>query len=157
MGVQYPPTIRTGSDFRLPRAGFAYRDEGPLTCTGPARRMVGGGMGWANFAIDKLTAGETAIIKPHGGSMRPLVESGAEVTLVPADASSVQVGDVVLCRVAGNVFLHLVKAVEGTGLDRLVLIGNNRGKTNGWTKAIYGRATAIRNPVSGALPRTDDD
>jgi hypothetical protein len=103
-------------------------------------------MGWANRAIEELRKGESPIIWPHGGSMRPLVESGAEVTLEPADASTVHEGDIVLCRVAGNVFLHLVKAVQGAGAERRVLIGNNRGGTNGWTKAVYGRAVAVRNP-----------
>jgi hypothetical protein len=112
----------------------------------PSTDREGGSMGWANAAIAQLTAGARVVIRPHGGSMRPLVESGAEVTLEPAYVTTVQVGDIVPCRVAGNVFLHLVKAVEGAGGDRRVLIGNNRGKTNGWTKTVYGRATQVRNP-----------
>ena len=103
-------------------------------------------MGWANHAIEKLRNGEAATIKPHGGSMRPLVESGAEVTLEPVEVAAVSVGDIVLCRVSGNVFLHLVKAVEGDGDGRRLLIGNNRGKTNGWTRTVYGRAISVRNP-----------
>jgi len=103
-------------------------------------------MGWANSAIEQLRADGAAVIKPHGGSMRPKVESGATVTLERADASTVAVGDIVLCRVSGNVYLHLVKAAEGAGADRRVLIGNNRGGTNGWTKAVYGRAVLIANP-----------
>ena len=102
-------------------------------------------MGWATDAITALSRGEDAVIKPHGGSMRPLVESGARVTLEPTDAARAQVGDIVLCRVAGNVYLHLVKAVEGAGADRRVMIGNNRGKLNGWTKAVYGRAVRVEN------------
>lgn len=78
--------------------------------------------------------------------MRPKVESGATVTLEPVTAAEVEVGDVVLCRVAGNVYLHLVTAVQGTDDDRRVQIGNMRGRINGWTRAIYGRATEIRNP-----------
>ncbi|MCB9688996.1 MAG: hypothetical protein H6735_28395 [Alphaproteobacteria bacterium] len=103
-------------------------------------------MGWANRAIEELRAGRAATIRPHGGSMRPKVESGATVTLEPVTAAEVEVGDVVLCRVAGNVYLHLVTAVQGTGDDRRVQIGNMRGRINGWTRAIYGRATEIRNP-----------
>lgn len=74
--------------------------------------------------------------------MRPLVESGARVTLEPVTIQELEVGDVVLCRVAGNVFLHLVKAKAGGRVQ----IGNNRGKINGWTSAVYGRATLIENP-----------
>lgn len=103
-------------------------------------------MGWANRAIAELREGRSAVIRPHGGSMRPKVESGAEVTVVPVDLVDLAVGDLVLCRVAGNVYLHLVKALSGGPDDRRVQIGNNRGGINGWTRAVYGRATTIRNP-----------
>jgi len=51
------------------------------------------------------------------------------------------VGDIVLCRVRGREYLHLVKAVQ----DRRYLIGNNRGGTNGWVgrAAVYGIGTRI--------------
>jgi hypothetical protein len=100
-------------------------------------------MNWANHAIEKLRAGQDAVVIPHGGSMRPKVLSGARVTLTPLSATEAIVGDIVLCRVKGNVYLHLVKAVQGDGR---VLIGNNRGGVNGWTKAVYGKATEVENP-----------
>ena len=99
-------------------------------------------MGWANRAIELLRSGQDAVIKPHGGSMRPLVESGATVTLTPVTFEQLEVGDIVLCRVAGNVYLHLVKARDA----ERVQIGNNRGRINGWTRAVYGKAIAIVNP-----------
>ena len=40
-------------------------------------------------------------------------------------------GDIVFCKVKGRYYTHLVRA-KG---DRGVLIGNNHGKINGWTKA----------------------
>lgn len=98
-------------------------------------------MSWADRAIKLLADGKEAVIKPHGNSMKPKVESGATVTLEPVTTDDVEVGDIVLCRVKGNVYLHLVKAKQGNR----VLIGNNRGGTNGWTKAVYGRATEIDN------------
>ena len=103
-------------------------------------------MGWANRAIDLLARGENAVIKPHGGSMRPRVESGATVTLEPVTLTDLAVDDIVLCKVRGNVYLHLVKALRGHGDQRSVQIGNNRGKLNGWTRTVYGRATLIENP-----------
>jgi len=75
--------------------------------------------------------------------MRPRVLSGARVTLEPCTTEEAEVGDIVLCRVKGNVYLHLVKAKS---TDGRVLIGNNRGGTNGWTKAVYGRAVEVENP-----------
>jgi hypothetical protein len=91
-------------------------------------------MGWASGAIAKLQRGEAVTIRPRGTSMEPKVHDGQEVTLRPATASDVRVGDIVLCRVGGNEYLHLVKAVSG----ERVLIGNNRGRINGWTKQVFG-------------------
>lgn len=94
-------------------------------------------MSWADRAIDLLQAGEEAVIKPKGNSMTPRVRSGETVTLTPVANGNVRKGDVVLVRVKGTVYLHLVHAVE----DDRVLIGNNHGKTNGWTTKdnVFGR------------------
>ena len=45
-------------------------------------------------------------------------------------------GDVVLCRVGGNDYLHLVSAIQGERFQ----ISNNSGFVNGWTTLsnIYG-------------------
>lgn len=68
-------------------------------------------MGWADRAITDLQAGAQTSIRPHGGSMRGKVASGSLVTLDPVDLKKLKVGDIVLCRVKGNVYLHLVKAL----------------------------------------------
>jgi len=99
-------------------------------------------MGWANRAIKDLEAGLTTVIKPHGNSMKGKVESGSTVTVDPIQPEDVGVGDIVLCKVKGNVYLHLVKAIHGTKF----LIGNNRGGINGWTRTIYGKAVKIESP-----------
>lgn len=91
---------------------------------------------WAANAIATLKAGKQVTIRPRGNSMRPLVESGQEVTLEPCSVQDLVIGDVVLCRVNGRSYLHLVKAIDGLR----VLIGNNRGGVNGWTRTVYGRA-----------------
>lgn len=95
-------------------------------------------MGWADRTIAALRAGEVAQCRPHGGSMRGRIESGQLVTLDPTRTP--EVDDAVLCRCKGNVFVHLVKAIQGHGSDRRYLIGNNRGGLNGWVGrgAIYG-------------------
>jgi len=103
-------------------------------------------MSWADRAITELQAGKIAVVIPHGNSMRPKVAGGARVTLEPVAVGDVVAGDIVLCRVKGNVYLHLAKATRGSGTDQTVLIGNNRGGTNGWTQAIYGRAVTVENP-----------
>lgn len=62
------------------------------------------------------------------------------VTVVPATVHDVKAGDVVLCRVAGADYLHLVRQKDGKGR---CLIGNNKGHDNGWTKAVYGKCTKV--------------
>lgn len=95
-------------------------------------------MTWAKATIAKLRAGQIAQCRPHGGSMRGRIESGQLVTLDPAREPDVD--DAVLCRCKGNVYVHLIKAVQGHGAARRYLIGNNRGGINGWVgrAAIYG-------------------
>lgn len=92
-------------------------------------------MSWAARAIEELQRGEVAVIYPKGNSMLPLVLSGQRVEVEPCVISDLAVGDIVLCRVGGNDYLHLVKAAS----NGRVLIGNNRGGTNGWTKSVFGR------------------
>ncbi|MHC4892472.1 MAG: hypothetical protein ACYTFV_03725 [Planctomycetota bacterium] len=72
--------------------------------------------------------------------MSPRVESGALVTCEPVLLEQLEVDDIVLCRVRGRVYLHLVTAV---GSDGRVQIGNNKGRINGWTRTVYGRAVAV--------------
>ncbi len=67
--------------------------------------------------------------------MTPLINSGDKIELKPCKIEHLAVGDIVLCRVNGNTYLHLVKAIS----DGRVQIGNNHGKINGWTRTIYGK------------------
>lgn len=69
------------------------------------------------------------------------IESGQLCTVEPIGAAALAVGAIVLCRVKGNDYLHLIKAIDG---DRF-LIGNNRGGINGWitARAIHGRCTRV--------------
>jgi len=105
-------------------------------------------MNWATHAITALARGEPCQVTPHGNSMRPLVESGATVTLAPYGPEEEPAeNDIVLVKVRGVVYLHLVKAIRGKSDARQYQIGNNRGGINGWVsrRAIYGKAVEIRN------------
>jgi hypothetical protein len=61
--------------------------------------------------------------------------------VAPADPSTLQVGDIVLCLVRGSEYLHIVKAIQG---DRYQ-IGNNRGLINGWVggNSIFGKCVRL--------------
>lgn len=98
-------------------------------------------MSWADRAKEALRRGETVQVRPRGHSMRPKIHDGDLVTLEPCDTDALVVGAIVLVRVSGNDYLHLVTAIDGKRLQ----IGNNRGHVNGWVgpSAVYGRATAV--------------
>ncbi len=98
-------------------------------------------MNWASFAIEALSKGQTVQIKPRGHSMQGKVNNGDRVTLAPCTPETLKVGDIVLVRVKGNVYLHLIKAIDRSRF----LIGNNRGGINCWVgpNAIYGIAITI--------------
>lgn len=89
---------------------------------------------------ERLQAGETFITSEKGNSMTPLIKSGQKHELSPIKIEDVEVGDIVYSKVNGRFYTHLVKAKnEKQGL----LIGNNHGNINGWTKSVYGKVTKI--------------
>jgi hypothetical protein len=69
------------------------------------------------------------------------IESGQFCTVQPVDAASLKVGDIVLCKVKGREYLHLIKAIQGARFQ----IGNNRGRINGWVtaNAIFGKCVQV--------------
>ncbi|MFC5890309.1 S26 family signal peptidase [Kitasatospora sp. CM 4170] len=75
--------------------------------------------------------------------MVPLIRSRQQVVVAPVDPSKLEPGDIVLARVAGTVYLHLVSALDPA--RKRVQISNNRGRINGWTThdRVYGICTAV--------------
>lgn len=101
-------------------------------------------MGWATPYIAKLKNGETVSFRPRGHSMKGKIESGQLCTVEPiADFGELAKGDIVLCKVNGNEYLHLIKAMQGARFQ----IGNNRGRINGWIGAnsIFGKCIKIED------------
>jgi hypothetical protein len=98
-------------------------------------------MGWASGYIGKLQGGETVSFRPRGHSMSPMIESGQLCTVAPVDVTTLSTGDIVLCKVRGAEYLHIVKAVQ----DGRFQIGNNRGFINGWIggSGIFGKLTKV--------------
>jgi hypothetical protein len=96
---------------------------------------------WATQYIQQLREGRTVSFRPRGNSMRGKMESGQLRTVEPVATEALQVGGIVLCKVNGRQYLHLVKAIDGNRF----LIGNNRGRTNGWIgpAGIYGRCIRV--------------
>lgn len=84
--------------------------------------------------------GETFVTSEKGNSMVPLIHSGQDHMLAPIKLEEVEVGDIVYCKVRGKFYTHLVKAKNE---DKGLLIGNNRGYNNGWTKQVYGKVIQV--------------
>ena len=98
-------------------------------------------MGWATPYIDRLRKGETVQFRPRGNSMSGKIESGQLCTVVPVDPADLKIGDIVLCKVKGFQYIHLIKARQGDHFQ----IGNNRGYINGWigVNGIYGKCARV--------------
>lgn len=97
-------------------------------------------MGWASNYIDELLQGRSIKFRPRGNSMTGRIDSGDLVEVVPITNSPAK-NDIVLCKVNGNQFLHLVTAVRGNQFQ----ISNNHGHVNGWTTLdkIYGVVISV--------------
>jgi hypothetical protein len=98
-------------------------------------------MAWATAHIEKLKNNETVSFRPRGGSMKGKIESGQLCTVEPVQEADLKKGDIVLCKVNGSQYLHLIKAVNGKRYQ----IGNNIGRINGWItfSSIYGKLTNV--------------
>ena len=99
-------------------------------------------MGWADNYIELLNDGKTIKFRPRGNSMSGKIESGQLVTVAPRKGGFNK-GDIVLCKVNGSQYLHLILAVKN---DRYQ-IGNNKGRINGWIgiNNIYGGVIDIND------------
>ncbi|WP_046867119.1 hypothetical protein [Microvirga massiliensis] len=100
-------------------------------------------MSWATDYITKLLQGETVNFRPRGHSMVPLIQSGQLCTVEPLNDRLLSRGSIVLCKVRGTHYLHLVTAVRSDQVQ----ISNNRGRMNGWTpsKNIFGILTQVQD------------
>jgi len=99
---------------------------------------------WATHWIDKLQHGETVTLNPRGNSMTPKIMSGQQVTVAPLKPEDrVEIGDIVMCRVHGMDYLHLVTSI--TGNQETFQISNNHNHVNGSCsrQKIYGKVTKV--------------
>lgn len=95
-------------------------------------------MSWATPYIEQLKEGKEVSFRPSGNSMNPKIKSGDLVTVSP-DISDLKKGDIVLCKVKGNQYLHLITGIDGKRYQ----ISNNKGRVNGWTQQIYGKLIKV--------------
>ena len=91
---------------------------------------------------ERLIEGESFITSEKGNSMVPLILSGQKHKLVPCSLDEIQIGDIAYCKVNKFFYTHLIKAKND---KRGVLVGNNKGGINGWTKQVFGKVTEVYN------------
>lgn len=101
-------------------------------------------MSWATGHIEKLSNGETVQFRPRGHSMSPRIKDRQLVTVRPCTQDELRKGDVVLCKVNGNQYLHKILAI---GSDGRFQIGRQDGRVNGWItfKSVYGLCVAVED------------
>lgn len=103
--------------------------------------------------VSRLQNGEVVEdYKESGNSMTPLIKHQQPVTLHPVDPTKLEKGDMVLCKVRGNMYTHKVVGVR----KGQVQIGNNHGRINGWTSLdnVFGIVTSVDGrDVGGALKK----
>ncbi|GAA2607096.1 hypothetical protein GCM10010411_46650 [Actinomadura fulvescens] len=102
-------------------------------------------MGKLDLIAARVAGGATVRFRPTGSSMVPLIRSRDLVTVAPVDPAKLEVGDIVLAKVAGTVYLHLVSALDPA--RGRVQISNNRGRVNGWTQhaRVYGICVSVED------------
>ena len=92
-------------------------------------------------SAEHLQNGETCKITGIGNSMTPILKSHQPVICEPVtDDTELKKRDIVLCKVNGHYYLHLIHAIKTNKNSSTYLIGNNHGDVNGWISRnkIYG-------------------
>lgn len=72
--------------------------------------------------------------------MLPIIKSKQKHRLKSCKWEDCEKDDIVFCKVRGRYITHKVYAKNN---DRGLLIGNNKGYMNGWTKSIFGKVVEI--------------
>ena len=100
-------------------------------------------MNWKEHAED-LKQGKTVQIRPKGSSMEPKISSGNLVTVEPHN-NKLAAGDIVLCKVGGKYFVHLIKTITTQKEKLRYQIGNNKHHINGVVgiENIFGKVTKV--------------
>lgn len=91
-----------------------------------------------SITTEHLQNGETCIVTGYGNSMTPKLKSGESVIMEPVTEETIlKKGDIVLCKVNGNYYCHLISSIRGNSYQ----ISNNHKHVNGWVSKnnIFGR------------------
>lgn len=108
--------------------------------------------------IADLMAGKTIVSKESGNSMLPLIRSKQPVRIRPVLTyeearvvgcleyvlpEEIRQDDIVLAKVGGSVYTHLVSGIRNVHGELEWQISNRRGHVNGWTRTVYGKIIEV--------------
>ena len=94
-----------------------------------------------NYKVEHLKNGKCIISKEPGNSMTPKLFSREPVILEPmTDWNQFKKDDIAYVKIKGKYYTHLVYGVD---IEKGLLIGNNHGHVQGWTKKVYAKAHII--------------
>lgn len=94
----------------------------------------------------KLKEGEVCKVTGVGNSMTPILKSRQAVICEPVtEDTELEKKNIVLCKVRGHYYLHLIWATRVDGEKQMYLIGNNHGHANGWIPRtqVFGKVVEI--------------
>lgn len=96
------------------------------------------------FTAEALQNGNICKVIGIGNSMTPILKSKQPVICIPVtDDVELKKKDIVMCKVKGHYYLHLIHSIKNNGES--FLIGNNHGHMNGWVarNKIFGKVVEI--------------
>jgi hypothetical protein len=101
---------------------------------------------WAHDAAEQLKLGKTVQVRPRGYSMKGRIGDGDLVTLTPCHTQDLKPGAIVLVRIQGRRFSHIVLHQILERVDANFLIGNAQGRQDGWVSEadIFGVVSDIQ-------------
>jgi ribosomal protein S18 acetylase RimI-like enzyme len=79
------------------------------------------------LAAEVLAAGGSLRFRARGGSMTPSIRNGDIVTVEPAAAASLRVGDVALCHEGGRALVHRVVGMSAEGETLRIRLAGDAG------------------------------
>ena len=101
--------------------------------------------------LSELSKGNNVARYEYGDSMMPLLQSGEYCILIPANKTTIEVGDAVFCEVNGYVMTHMVMMISRIQGKPMYLIGSPNydewsGKFTmyGWTSNVFAKAIGTK-------------
>ena len=101
--------------------------------------------------LGELGKGNNVARYEWGDSMMPLLQSGEYCILIPANKTTIEVGDAVFCEVNGYMMTHMVMMISRIQNNPMYLIGSpnyneitGQFTIYGWTSNVFAKAIGTK-------------